>query len=261
MFMPIPSVLLPTYVLGILAACATTNTGPGAAATIPGGSTHCGQYDNVEVLGKEYVVQTNEWNSTQSQCISVRDTAFAVTEAHFALPSAGPPASYPSIYKGCHWGNCTSASRLPVQVSALPAVPSHWAVTSSPSGAYDIAYDLWFNSTPTTSGQPNGTELMIWLNHRGGVQPAGSQIGTVTIAGAAWDVWKGSMPGWIYIAYVRQAPADSVDLDLRDFTRDAVARGTINPAHYLIDIEAGFEIWQGGAGLATSAFSATVGGA
>jgi hypothetical protein len=248
-------------VLLTLAACAATSTGPGHAAGVPGGSSHCGQFDNVEVHGKEYVIQTNEWNSTKTQCLSVNETAFAVSEADFSLPSAGPPASYPSIYKGCHWGNCTSGSGLPVQVSSLPPVPSHWTVTSSPTGAYDIAYDLWFNQTPTTSGQPNGTELMIWLNHRGGVQPAGSQIGTVAMAGATWDVWKGSMSGWTYIAYVRQTPVDAVDLDLRAFTQDAVARGTINPAWYLVDIEAGFEIWQGGSGLATSSFSAVVGGA
>jgi hypothetical protein len=259
--MRISRVFLPSAALSTLAACATLNTGPGAAASIPGGSTHCGQFENVEARGKEYVVQTNEWNSTQSQCLSVRETAFAVTEANFGLPSAGPPASYPSIYKGCHWGNCTSGSGLPVQVSNLPSVPSHWAVTSSPTGAYDVAYDLWFNQSPTTTGQPNGTELMIWLNHRGGVQPAGSQIATVSIAGANWDIWKGPMSGWTYIAYVRQAPADSVDLDLRQFTQDAVARGALHPAWYLIDIEAGFEIWQGGAGLATSAFSASLGGA
>jgi hypothetical protein len=247
-------------VLATVAACAATSTGPGHAAGVPGGFTHCDRFENVEVRGKEYVIQTNEWNGTQTQCLSVNDTAFAVSEANFSLPSAGPPASYPSIYKGCHWGNCTTGSGLPLQVSNLPAMKSHWTVTSSPAGAYDVAYDLWFNQTPTTSGQPNGTELMIWLNHRGGVQPAGTQIGTVSIAGATWDVWKAAMSGWTYVAYVRQTPADSVDLDLRAFTQDAVARGTINPAHYLIDIEAGFEIWQGGSGLATDSFSAVVGG-
>jgi len=248
-------------VLAPLAACAETTTGPGHAAGVTGGSTHCGQFDNVDVKAKEYVIQTNEWNATKTQCLSVNETAFAVSEASFSLPAAGPPASYPSIYKGCHWGNCTKGSGLPVQAATMPAVPSHWEVTPSPSGAYDIAYDLWFNKTPTTSGQPNGAELMIWLDHRGDVQPAGSQIATVTIAGAPWDVWKGSMSGWTYIAYVRQTPATSVDLDLRAFTQDAVTRGAVDPASYLIDIEAGFEIWQGGAGLATSAFSAVVGGA
>jgi len=253
---------VPIFVVGALTACATAGTGTGAGATaaVAGGSTHCDPFDSVDVRGKEYVVQANEWNSKQTQCLSVNETAFAVTEANFSLPSAGPPASYPSIYKGCHWGNCTDRSGLPARVSSLPAVPSHWAVTPSPSGAYDIAYDLWFNQTPTTSGQPNGTELMIWLDHAGGVQPAGSRIASVSIAGATWDVWKGPMSGWTYIAYVRETPADSVDLDLRDFVQDALARGTLDPAWFLIDVEAGFEIWQGGSGLATRSFSAVVGG-
>jgi hypothetical protein len=242
--------------------CVPGNAGPGGgAAGPPGGSSHCGQFDSVDVGPKEYVVQANEWNSGQTQCLSVAGTAFTVTTAGFALPAAGPPATYPSIYKGCHWGNCTSDSGLPVQVASLPRVPSHWAVTATPSGAYDIAYDLWFNKGPSASGQPNGTELMIWLDHRGGVQPAGAKIGTVELAGATWDVWRGPMPSWAYIAYVRQQPADSVDLDLRAFTEDSVARGAIEPSWYLIDIEAGFEIWQGGEGLATTAFRAVVGGA
>jgi chitodextrinase len=40
---------------------------------------------------------------------------------------------------------------------------------------------------------------------------------------------------------------------------DAVTRGSLNAAHYLIDAEAGFEIWQGGQGLGTNSFSFTAG--
>jgi hypothetical protein len=258
--MRLPRHYAPVFVAGALAACAEGGAGPGAATALAGGSIHCDPFDSIDVHGKEYVVQANEWNSKQIQCLSVNETAFAVTEANFSLPSAGPPASFPSIYKGCHWGNCTDRSGLPALVSTLPAVPSHWTVTSAASGAYDIAYDLWFNQTATASGQPNGTELMIWLDHAGGVQPAGSRIAAVLIGGAVWDVWKGPMSGWTYTAYVRQMPVDSVDLDLREFVQDALVRGTINPAWYLIDVEAGFEIWQGGSGLATRSFSAVVGG-
>jgi hypothetical protein len=244
----------------MLSACVAPSRGPETATPGAGGTTHCGQFENVSVADNQYVVQTNEWNSTQTQCVRVTATGFAVTEANFGLPTAGPPASYPSIFKGCHWGNCTNGSGMPVQVASLPAVKSGWTVVAPESGAYDIAYDLWFNQTPTTSGQPNGTELMIWIRHAGGVRPAGSQVGTVSLAGAAWDVWKGKMPSWTYVAYVRQAAADAVDLDLRAFVEDAVARGTIDPSWYMVDIEAGFEIWQGGRGLATSSFSAVVGG-
>jgi hypothetical protein len=44
-------------------------------------------------------------------------------------------------------------------------------------------------------------------------------------------------------------------MDIKAFTRDAVRRGAITPSWYLIGVEAGFEIWQGGRGLTTHAFS------
>jgi hypothetical protein len=80
-------------------------------------------------------------------------------------------------------GNCTSDSGLPIQVSQLGSATSSVVVSLPGSGAYDAAYDIWFNSTPTTSGQPDGTELMIWLNSRGGVQPFGSQTATASLVG------------------------------------------------------------------------------
>src|SRR5262249_8138130 len=41
---------------------------------------------------------------------------------------------------------------------------------------------------------------------------------------------------------------------------DAVSRGYISSSWYLIDVEAGFELWQGGAGLASKSFSVKVAG-
>src|SRR3984957_7294047 len=56
-------------------------------------------------------------------------------------------------------------------------------------------------------------------------------------------------------------PTTSVSgLDLAPLVQDAISRGGIQPSWWLIDIEAGFELWQGGAGLATNSFSVNVGG-
>jgi len=48
------------------------------------------------------------------------------------------------------------------------------------------------------------------------------------------------------------------NLDLQALVADAVSRGYIQNSWYLIDVEAGFELWQGGAGLATNSFSINV---
>lgn len=218
----------------------------------------CGQYDTVNVNGKEYVVQNNVWGASTAQCIDVNGTSFRVTRSDHKLPTNGSPASYPSIFKGCHWGDCTTGSGLPLRVDSIGSARSSWSVSTPSSGAWDVAYDLWFNSTPSTTGQPDGAELMIWLNSRGGVQPGGSIVaGNVSIAGATWNVWYADW-AWNYIAYQRTSPTNSVtDLDVNAIIQDARRRGYIQPSWYFIDAEAGFELWQGGAGLATNSFSFT----
>jgi cellulose 1,4-beta-cellobiosidase len=226
-----------------------------------GGSTGGGGTSTCAPTGTipagDYMIQNNEWNSTAQQCVTYTGgTAWNVSTANFNLPTAGAPATYPSIYKGCHWGLCTPNSGLPIQVSNLGSATSSWSTTQPGSGAYDVAYDIWFNSTPTTSGQPDGTEIMIWLNHRGGVQPFGSQTGTANLAGYTWNVWTGNQTSWKIISYVLNPGGTSfTNLDVKALINDAVARGSLNPSNYLLDAEAGFEIWQGGQGLGTNSFS------
>ena len=57
------------------------------------------------------------------------------------------------------------------------------------------------------------------------------------------------------------SPATSVAvLDIGTLTQDMVSRGYTESSWYLIDVEAGFELWQGGAGLKTNSFSVSVNG-
>ena len=231
------------------AVSATTqpSTGGGTSTCSPTGTIPAG----------DYMIQNNEWNSTATQCVTYTSgTAWSVSTANFNLGTSGAPATYPSIYKGCHWGLCTPNSGLPIQVSKLGTATSSWSTTQPASGAYDVAYDIWFNSTPTTTGQPDGTEMMIWINSRGGVQPFGSQTATANIAGYNWNVWTGNQTSWKIISYVLNPGATSINnLDIKALINDSVSRGSLNASNYLIDSEAGFEIWQGGQGLATNSYS------
>jgi Glycosyl hydrolase family 12/Cellulose binding domain len=143
-------------------------------------------------------------------------------------------------------------------------VTTSWS-TTQPGGSndYDVAYDIWFNQTPTTTGQPNGTELMIWLNHNGPVQPFGSQVATnVSLGGRSYNVWEGSQGSFDTVSYTMTTGTTSVSgLDLAPLVQDAVSRGYTKTSWYLIDMEAGFELWQGGAGLATNSFAVDINGA
>ena len=217
----------------------------------------CGREPALPVSDGAYNIQNNEFNSYAHECIRVDGPTFTVTESEI---TSGGPGGYPSIYKGCHWGICTSNSSLPVQVSVLRKLKSDWNTTQPASGAYVAAYDIWFNTTPAAAGRPDGAELMIWLKRTDGIQPAGAKVASdLKIGGATYDVWSHRRNSWNYIAYVRSTPIASVrDLDLKSFIQDAMERNYIHNNWYLIAVEAGFELWQGGAGLATKSFSVRI---
>jgi Glycosyl hydrolase family 12 len=223
------------------------------------------QSQTAAVGSRGYTAENNEWGSGEPECITTEGGAgFTVAKSSIANSTYGAPGGYPALYKGCHWGACTPGSGFPIQVSDIRPgrVTTSWS-TAQPGGSndYDVAYDIWFNKTPTTTGQPNGTELMIWLNHNGPVQPFGSKVASnVSIGGRGYNVWFGNQ-GWNTLSYTMTSGTTSVsNLDLQPLIADAIRRGYISPSWYLIDVEAGFELWHGGAGLATHSFSVNVAG-
>jgi Glycosyl hydrolase family 12/Cellulose binding domain/Fibronectin type III domain len=216
----------------------------------------CSTTGTVSINSNQYIFQNNEWNSSLEQCATVSGVGFSLTTANFNLPTNGAPATYPSIFRGCHWGNCTSSNPFPIQENNIASATTSVTITQPSGFNNDAAYDIWFNQTSTTSGQPNGTEVMIWINHQGAPQPFGSHTATVTIDGASYAVWTGRQTSWNIISYVAQTPVTSVtNLDLLPFFADAVSRGSLDSSWWLIDVEYGFEVWTGGQGLGISGFS------
>jgi hypothetical protein len=219
----------------------------------------CEQWGTAEVMGGEYIVQNNVWGAETTQCImaDTQSTGFTVSQSEHNNPSS-QVAAYPSIYKGCHWGSCTSNSGMPVTVSSVTSAPFGWSISGmNAAGTWNAAAEAWFSPiTDSTDGYNGGAELMIWIDYQG-MQPAGSQIGTVSIGEATWEVWYSQMD-WNYIAYRRTSATTSINADLMDFVDDAVSRGYIQPAWYLHVFEAGFELIVDGEGLTTDAFSFSV---
>lgn len=230
-------------------------------------ATLCGG-QAASVDGGTYIVQNNEYNSNADECLTTDGAAdFTVARSNMTN-SPGAPGGYPSIYQGCHWGSCSMGglSANPVQVADLTPgqVTTSWNTTQTtpPGTTYDAAYDVWFNHTATTHGAPDCAEVMIWLGHQGDVRPYGTAVATnVQLGGVSYTVWEGVQTTEPTISYETTTPATSVsDMDLYPITQDAVSRGYIPSSCYLIAVEAGFELWHGGAGLATNSFSVKVGG-
>jgi hypothetical protein len=181
--------------------------------------------------------------------------------------SSWRPASrdweYPNISSGIEWGRYTcndgrSASpsspgskcmRYPVQV-AKDGNPVSSASVHPHIIRGNVAYDIWFNRTdvsPLKLGQPNGTELMIWIAYPGITDLADARH--VVVDGIHWDVmtWEAHNHNngttWHYVAYLAHWQRDSVSgLRLNPFFKDAEQSGELSASWYLTSIDFGAEI-------------------
>ncbi len=221
-----------------------------------------------------YVVQNNAYNNGGNQTITVTSTGFSISVENGSIATDGPPLAYPSVYLGCHYSNCSPASPLPLQISQIQSATSSigFSYPDDASYIYDASYDIWMDPTPKTTGV-NQQELMIWFNSQGGVQPISysydSQgvavpIATTTIDEVSWNVYQGNNGSNNVVSYLAVSPINSLtNFDVLDFIADTEIR-TVNFAEpvtnawYLTSIQAGFEPWSGGLGLAVESFSATV---
>jgi len=243
----------------------------------------CGSSDSA-LLGNlnQYLFEGDQWNasfSSTNQCETITNST--------AAPPSGPsmsysgsafddttttPADYPDFMYGCFYGACTDNTQLPIQVSAL----SNYSITSGekvvePSGdTNDVAYDIWFNTGPTTPTTQNttGTEMMIWVQRQGNVGPT-NLVGTFTSSGITWNVYEWTNTGncncsgtgsqvidFINAAASSDGPTSGTtfSLSLVPFFEEALALGQIQSSWYLTTIEFGTEIWVGGPGIQVNDF-------
>ncbi|MFG2359284.1 cellulose binding domain-containing protein [Streptomyces sp. NPDC048521] len=236
--------------LAALAALVSTASAARADTTIcePFGST---------TIQDRYVVQNNRWGTSDPQCITATDSGFRITRADGSVPTDGAPKSYPSVYNGCHYATCSPGTSLPARLSTVAGAPTGITYSYVGDAVYDAAYDIWLDPTPRTDGV-NRTEIMVWFNRVGSIQPVGSQVGTATVAGRQWQVWSGSNGSNDVLSFVAPSAITSWNFDVMDFVDQAVSRGLAQRDWYLTSVQAGFEPWQNGTGLAVTSFFSTV---
>jgi chitodextrinase len=232
---------------------AITVSGPAQADT-----QICEQFGTTTIQGR-YVVQNNRWGTSAQQCINVTDTGFSITSQQGVGNTSGAPVSYPSIFVGCHYTNCSPGTNLPIQVSQISSATSSINYQFVSGATYNASYDIWLDPTPRRDGV-NQMEIMIWFNRQGSIQPIGSSVGSATVAGRTWDVWRGSNGANNVISYLAPSAISSWNFSVLDFINDARNRGAITNSWYLTSIQAGFEPWIGGTGLGVTSFSAAVNG-
>jgi len=213
----------------------------------------------LSVMNDEYRVMNNIWGQgpgVGEQCLDA-DQDGTYFQVILSTHDDAGVCAYPFIFKGDHWGSKTTKNNpMPVQIREIESAPFTWVIeTEGVDGMWNAAFEAWFNETG--SGYNYSGELMIWLDYHGGAGPGGSLQGNVEIGGYTWDVYFAEWD-WNYIAYKITTPIDSVTLDLKEFIHDSATRGFLLTPWYMANMEAGFEIWRDGNGLATQFYSADV---
>ncbi|MFE7646627.1 GH12 family glycosyl hydrolase domain-containing protein [Streptomyces phaeoluteigriseus] len=240
----------------LLTALATVAALVATAPVAKADTVICDQYGSATIQGR-YVVQNNRWGTSAPQCVTATDTGFRLTQADGSVPTNGAPKSYPSVFNGCHYTNCSPGTNLPARLSGITGAPSSISYGYVGDATYNASYDIWLDPTPKTDGVSQ-TEIMIWFNKVGPIQPIGSQVGTTTVGGRTWQVWTGSNGSNDVISFVAPSAIPSWSFDVMDFVRETVRRGMAQNNWYLTSVQAGFEPWQNGAGLAVNSFSSAV---
>jgi hypothetical protein len=232
---------------------ALTVAGPASADT-----QICDQYGSTTIGGR-YVVMNNRWGTSAQQCINVTSTGFSIASQQGTGSTSGAPVSYPAVYYGCHYTNCSPGTVLPMQLGAISSATSSIDYTFVSGATYDASYDIWLDPTPKKDGV-NQQEVMIWFNRQGSIQPIGSVIGSATIGGRTWQVWQGGNGSNQVISYVAPSPISSWNFSVLDFLNNVKTHTSVTNSWYLTSIQAGFEPWIGGTGLAVNNFSAAING-
>ena len=165
--------------------------------------------------------------------------------------------AYPYIGTGCFAGACAGPAKparaLP-QSGSLGDYTIAWATkTPKRSGVWNSSLDLWLGAY---SGAGT-TEMMIWLQYS---RPSWwvNLYPEVKVDGAKWYVVPhATLPGKFYISFRRASVAHQAKLRLAPFMTIARRLGVLSSSERLWSVQAGFEIWSGGRGLAITHFAAS----
>jgi hypothetical protein len=256
--------LLILVVIACLAAPLGAVSAGAAASAAPRLTTICKQraYQRVtSAAGGKYDVKNDNYGG-RSECISNRDLRpnFTVTKSRANSYSAAVMA-FPFVLYGCSWKLCTGGSHLPAPVAKVRSARATWYTSGKAPGRWNAAFDIWFGRhRAAINGQAQGAELMVWLNAHD--YPAvHSKI--IRVDHRRWYVlhWKASHAGrqWNYVQIRAVHPATHVrNLSLLPIIKRVEKMGLVSRKWWLLNIEAGFEIWHGGKGLKTTSFAASV---
>ncbi|TFK31985.1 concanavalin A-like lectin/glucanase domain-containing protein [Crucibulum laeve] len=148
-------------------------------------------------------------------------------------------------------------------ISAISSIPTSWSWTYTSASSdlvANISYDLWLSNNSNSTGASSSStfEVMIWLSARGGTYPAGSQVGTASVNGATWKLFKGTVSTWTVFTFLAPNEITKFNSDLSEFLNFLTIKHNVPSSQFLVQAQAGTEVFIGNANLTTNSYSISV---
>ncbi|KAJ7484334.1 glycoside hydrolase family 12 protein [Mycena latifolia] len=212
-------------------------------------------------LHSRFTLENNLWGQSAatsgSQSSQVTATSGNSVTWHTTYTWAGGPFNVKS------YANLDLRVGLGKSISAIGSIPTTWAWTyssASSSLVADVSYDLWLSNVASSSGASSTStfEIMVWLSTRGGAGPAGSQIGTASVGGVTWRLFKGTVSTWTVFSFVAPTEITNFNADLKPFLTFLTQNQGVPTSQFLVQAQAGTEPFTGSATLTTTSYSISI---
>lgn len=225
--------------------------------------TYCRDWAKLQNAG--FLYENNVWNQgtikreNRLQCLLKRVVDGEVQYGwRWQWPrGSGEVKAYPEVIYGHKpWFTSSTTANLPRPVSTIDELSVAYDIEMQARGRYNLAFDIWV----TNSGRPTPSaithEIMIWVGERRRAwEPyPGYLAGTVTVGGAAYDLYVKPHAEWLtehgasdvtYIAFNARAAQTSGSIDVKQFLDYLTENGHLPADGYVASVELGNEVMHG----------------
>ncbi|KAF8894835.1 glycoside hydrolase family 12 protein [Infundibulicybe gibba] len=242
--------------------CASVLASPIANNTLSKrGAVLSAQFATESEIGGRFILENNLWGES---------AATSGSQTSQVTSTSGNSVTWHTIYNWVGGNfNVKSYANLDLRVglgkslSSISSIPTSWSwtYTSASSGLVaDVSYDLWLSNSASSSGASSSStfEVMVWLSSRGGAGPAGSQIGTASVNGVTWKLFKGTVSTWTVFSFVAPSEITNFNSDLKPFFTFLTSNQGVPSSQFLVQAQAGTEPFIGSATLTTNSYSISI---
>lgn len=131
-------------------------------------------------------------------------------------------------------------------------------VSISATGDYNVAYDIWVDSTATTDHWPHKAEIMIKVQQTWNDAPL---LDTITVDGNQYDVFEHTarteFSQWDVLVFASKKPLLKASIPLKPFIDYLVSKNYLLQADHISTIEFGTELKRGTGTATTNSYSVT----